>query len=95
MAGFTSSFVIFLIQQVIPEHFARTFDHRVSFWTWQAATFLYVVVMTLAGLQEAGSPGFIVSPGATYFVLSSLRLLCGLAMFATSLHWWRTFSHCQ
>lgn len=95
MAGFTSSFVIFLIQQVVPEDLARTFDHRASFWMWQAASLVYVAVMTVAGLHEAGSPGFTVSPGVTYFVLYSIRLLCGLALFASSYHWWKTFSLCR
>ena len=91
MAGFTSSFLIFLIQQVVPGKMARTFENGTSFWLWQGASLLYVVVMTIAGIHEAISPGFTVSPGAAYFVLYTIRTLCGFLLLAASLHWWRTF----
>lgn len=90
MAGFTTSFLIFVLQHILPQEIAARFDHSLAFWTWHLATASYVALMLAAGILESLHPSFLISPGSLRDSLFALRSLCGLALFLVSIHWWKS-----
>ena len=91
MAGFTTSFLIFVLQQILPERLSGIFDDGRLFAAWHLATVIYVVAMMTSGLMAAVDPAFTIHPGPLRNVLYFVRLLCGAVLFTVSLSWWRSF----
>jgi cytochrome c oxidase cbb3-type subunit 1 len=87
MAGFVSSLNIFLLVVLLGEK-GRVFNSTWAFFTWQAGTLGYVMIMVLAGWLEGGDPPFTMIPGGSRNVIYVLRLLCGGMMTGAAIHWW-------
>ncbi len=85
MAGFTTSFLIFILQQILPPDRAKIFDHTPSFISWHLATAGYLTLMLASGILES----FPNSPLNLHYLLYGLRSLCGLTLTLVSIHWWR------
>ena len=83
MAGFTSSFLVFLTVALtgMVEALQR------GFWWWHAATLAYVVLMVVSGVCEASDPRWVMDGGAGRDVVYVLRLLCGLVLLGVSVGW--------
>lgn len=86
MAGFVTSLLLVVAIVLLGETGARL-DGRWSFWTWNMATLLYVVLFSAAGWVEGADPAFTMVPGAMRNGLYLLRLLQGLAMTAAGADW--------
>jgi cytochrome c oxidase cbb3-type subunit 1 len=91
MAGFTTSFLIVVLQQFLPQSLATVFDDGRLFMAWHLATAVYVGAMLAAGFLAANDPSFTIHPGLWRDSLYFLRLLCGAVLFTVSLSWWRSF----
>ena len=91
MAGFTTSFLIVVLQQILPQSLATVFDDGRLFMAWHLATAVYVGAMLAAGFLAANDPSFTIHPGLWRDSLYFLRLLCGAVLFTVSLSWWRSF----
>ncbi|YCM47052.1 hypothetical protein V2O64_24730 (plasmid) [Verrucomicrobiaceae bacterium 227] len=89
MAGFTSSFLIFILQQILPQNTAVIFNHPRAYFSWHLATGGYLCAMLVAGFCESTNPSFTIFPGLTRDLLYTLRSLCGLVLFLVSIHWWK------
>ncbi|MDB4680561.1 hypothetical protein OAE72_01255 [Akkermansiaceae bacterium] len=85
MAGFTTSFLIFLLQQILPQKRAVIFDHTPAFVAWHLATIGYVTLMLISGILDSIPH----SPAGLHHLLYGLRSLCGLILTLVSIHWWR------
>lgn len=86
MAGFTSSFIIFVIVQLLGDG-GWIFNRARSFYLWNGSVIAYVVVVTVAGWREGFDPTFTIVPGMARNVLYVLRLITGILMFLASLDW--------
>ena len=91
MAGFTTSFLIFILQQILPEKSAAIFEFPRVFVVWHLAAFIYVLALLAAGIFASQDPSFTIHPGLARNSLYTVRLLCGVFLFGVSLHWWRSF----
>ena len=89
MAGFTTSLLIFVLQQILPQKIALRMNNRRAFWSWHLATAGYIVLMIFAGIFESTDPSFLTYPGVLRDTLYGLRSLSGLALFLVSIHWWK------
>jgi cytochrome c oxidase cbb3-type subunit 1 len=86
MAGFTSSFIIFVLVQLLGDG-GWILNRTRAFLLWHGSVISYVVVVTIAGWREGFDPAFTIVPGVARNVLYTLRLLTGIAMFLASLDW--------
>ena len=86
MAGFTSSFIIFIMVQLLGDG-GWIFNRPRSFYLWNGSVIAYVVVVTVAGWREGFDPTFTIVPGMARNVLYVLRLITGIFMFLASLDW--------
>lgn len=86
MAGFTSSFIIFVMVQMLGEG-AWILNRARAFWLWQGGVLAYVLLMTIAGWREGFDPAFTIVPGTERNVLYTLRLLSGVVMLVASADW--------
>lgn len=86
MAGFTSSFIIFVMVQLLGEG-GWIFNRARSFHLWNGSVIAYIVSMTVAGWREGFDPTFTIVPGMARNVLYALRLVTGILMLAASLDW--------
>ena len=86
MAGFVTSLLLVVAIVLLGDAGARL-DGRWSFWTWNLATLLYVVLFSAAGWVEGADPAFTMVPGPVRNGLYLLRLLQGLAMTAAGADW--------
>jgi cytochrome c oxidase cbb3-type subunit 1 len=86
MAGFTSSFIIFVMVQLLGDG-GWIFNRARAFNLWNAGVISYVVVVTVAGWREGFDPAFTIVPGTARNVLYVLRLVTGILMFLASLDW--------
>ena len=89
MAGFVSSFNLFLLVNLLEREGVSLPLSRVSMWGWNLATFAFVLLMWVAGSFEAFDPGFTILPSVGRTVLYSLRAVCGAVMFGCAWSWWR------
>lgn len=85
MAGFTSSFLVFLA--VVLTGAAEVL--RRGFWWWHLAALAYVVLMVIAGANEAVDAGWVMEGGLGRDVVYVLRLLCGVVLFGVSVRWFQ------
>jgi cytochrome c oxidase cbb3-type subunit 1 len=86
MAGFTSSLLIFVLVQLLGEG-GWIFNRTRSFYGWNIAVLVYVLLMSSAGWREGFDPTFTIVPGAARNAVYLLRLIVGLVMLASSLDW--------
>ena len=86
MAGFTSSFIIFVMVQLLGDG-GWIFNRARSFYLWNGSVIAYVVVVTAAGWREGFDPTFTIVPGMARNILYVLRLITGILMFLASLDW--------
>jgi cytochrome c oxidase cbb3-type subunit I len=86
MAGFTSSFIVFVMVQLLGDG-GWIFNRARSFYLWNGSVIAYVVVVTVAGWREGFDPTFTIVPGMSRNVLYVLRLITGILMFLASLDW--------
>ncbi len=86
MAGFVSSLLIFVMVQLMGDD-GWIFNGTWSFYTWQAAVLVYVLIMFYAGWREGNDPAFSIVPGLLRNAIYTLRLLLGILIFAASLDW--------
>jgi cytochrome c oxidase cbb3-type subunit 1 len=86
MAGFTSSFIIFVLVQLLGEG-GWIFNRPRSFHLWHGSVVAYILLMTIAGWREGFDPTFTIVPGAARNTLYALRLITGILMLAASLDW--------
>ena len=86
MAGFTSSFIIFVMVQLLGDG-GWIFNRTRSFYLWNGSVIAYVAVVTVAGWHEGFDPTFTIVPGMARNVLYVLRLITGILMFLASLDW--------
>ena len=86
MAGFTSSFVVFLMVQLLGDD-GWIFNRTRAFYLWQGGVLAYIIVMTIAGWYESANPAFTIVPGVLRNVLYTLRLASGLMMLWASIDW--------
>jgi cytochrome c oxidase cbb3-type subunit 1 len=86
MAGFTSSFIIFVMVQLLGDG-GWIFNRARAFNLWNAGVISYVVVVTVAGWREGFDPAFTIVPGTARNVLYVLRLVTGILMLLASLDW--------
>ena len=86
MAGFTSSFVVFLMVQLLGEN-GWIFNRARAFYLWQGGVIAYIALMTIAGWFESADPAFTIVPGTVRNVLYTLRLATGLMMLWASIDW--------
>lgn len=86
MAGFTSSFIIFVTVQLLGEG-GWILNRARSFWLWHGSVAAYVVLMTIAGWREGFDPAFTIIPGVERNVLYFLRLVSGILMLVASFDW--------
>lgn len=89
MAGFTTAFLIFLLQHIVPPKKAASFDGALPFWSWHITTATYICLMILAGILEAGDASFIIYPSLLHHIIFILRSLCGVVLLSVSIHWWK------
>jgi len=89
MAGFTTSFVIFLLQQILSPHESHVFEDRSAYWRWHLAAFTYLVLMTGVGIFEIIDLSFTVDGGWIKKSLYLGRFVVGIPMFVVSLYWWK------
>jgi len=88
MAGFTTSFLIFILQQILPRERAGAFDRRLPFYSWHLATAGYVVVMLFSAISK-NLPDLWAGPQATLY---GVRSSCGLVLTLVSFHWWKALN---
>ncbi len=81
MTGFTTSFLIFILQQILPPSRSATFNHHPSFLSWHLATAGYICLMLASGILDTSAD--------LHSLLYALRSLCGLILTLVSIHWWR------
>ena len=86
MAGFTSSLLIFVLVQLLGEG-GWIFNQTRSFYGWNIAVLVYVVLMSAAGWREGFDPTFTIVPGTMRNTIYILRLVVGIVMLAASLDW--------
>jgi cytochrome c oxidase cbb3-type subunit 1 len=86
MAGFTSSLLIFVLVQLLGED-GWIFNGTRSFYGWNLAVVVYVMLMMAAGWREGFDPTFTILPGAAHNVIYILRLVVGVVMLASSVDW--------
>ncbi len=89
MAGFTTSFVMFLMQQILPEAKADLLNSKKLFWLWQSGTILYILTMTIVGYFEAKDSGYLINSSSDRNLFYSLRCIAGLALLLCSYQWWK------
>lgn len=87
MAGFTSSFLVFLVGVLT----GRVRELQRGFWWWHLSALAYVLLMVVAGIAEASDAGWVMEGGTGRNVIYALRLLCGLVLLAVSVTWFRGF----
>ncbi len=95
MAGFTTSFLIFILQQILPEKSGAIFQQSRLFYSWHIATAIYVLAMLTAGIMESNDSTFTIYPNTLRDLLYSIRALCGLLLLWVSFRWWRALIHSQ
>ena len=86
MAGFTSSFILFVMVQLLGEG-GWIFNRSRSFYLWNGSVIAYILLMTIAGWREGFDPTFTIVPGAARNTIYTLRLLTGVLMLAASFDW--------
>lgn len=86
MAGFTSSFIIFVTVHLLGDD-GWIFNGSRSFYLWNSSVATYAVLMIIAGWYEGFDPAFTVVPGALRNVLYAFRLLSGILMLLASFDW--------
>jgi cytochrome c oxidase cbb3-type subunit 1 len=86
MAGFASSYLIFVVVQLLGEG-GWIFNRARSFFSWHFGVIACVVPMTIAGWLEGSDAAFTIVPGALRNLLYALRLFAGALMFLASLDW--------
>ena len=86
MGGFTSSFLIFVVVQVLGED-GWIFNGTKSFFLWHASAFAYAALMTAAGWIEGADPGFTIIAGPLRNLIYILRLMAGLGMLLAGVDW--------
>jgi cytochrome c oxidase cbb3-type subunit 1 len=91
MAGFTSSFIVFVMVQLLGGD-GWIFNRSRSFYLWHGSVVAYVLLMTIAGWREGADPVFTIVPGVERNVLYALRLVTGILMLVASLDWFRDAS---
>lgn len=89
MAGFVTSFNLFLIGLLAPSSLADHIHRPIAFWLWNGATATYVIVMWVAGAFEGADPSFTIIRGIARELLYAIRFTAGLVLFCVSLIWWR------
>jgi cytochrome c oxidase cbb3-type subunit 1 len=89
MAGFTTSFVIFLLQQILSPQESDVFEDRFAYWGWHLATLTYLVLMTGVGIFEVIDLSFTVDGGWIKKSLYLGRFVVGIPMLVVSLYWWK------
>ena len=95
MAGFTTSFLIFILQQILPEKSSAIFQQSKLFYSWHTATATYILTMLIAGVFESGDSTFTIYPDILRDTLYGIRSLCGLFLLWVSFRWWRSLIHSQ
>jgi len=88
VAGFVTALLVFAMVQMLGDE-GWGFNQSWSFYAWNVGVLAYVVIMSLAGWFEGSNPAFTIVSGNARNLLYILRLLTGLAMFASSLDWMR------
>lgn len=91
MAGFCSSFLMLLMEQLLPEEYAQMLCRKPEFYLWQSGVIIYVLLMWFSGWKEGSDASFVAMPGKGIVAIYSLRLLCGLVMLWASFRWWAGF----
>ncbi len=86
MAGFTSSFIVFVTVQLLGKD-GWIFNRAGSFSFWHGGVVAYVVLMTIAGGIEGSAPAFTIVPSPLRNLLYALRLLAGAFMLLASIDW--------
>jgi cytochrome c oxidase cbb3-type subunit 1 len=86
MAGFTSSFIIFVMVQLLG-HDGWIFNRTRSFYLWNGSVVAYIVLMLAAGWREGSDPAFTIVPGMARNILYTLRLITGILMLIASIDW--------
>ena len=86
MAGFVSSFLIFVMVQLLGED-GWIFSDTWSFYAWQASVVAYVLLMFYAGWLEGSNPAFTMVPGTVRNAIYEMRLVLGVLMLAASTRW--------
>jgi cytochrome c oxidase cbb3-type subunit 1 len=86
MAGFASSFLIFVMVQLLGED-GWIFNQPRAFYMWQTGVIAYIGLMTIAGWREGFDPSFTMVPGAFRNLLYILRLGTGSLMLHASVDW--------
>ena len=86
MAGFTSSFIIFVMVELLGDG-GWIFNRARSFYLWHGSVIAYIVLMTVAGWREGFEPAFTIVPGIARNCIYALRLLTGALMLIASIDW--------
>lgn len=86
MAGFTSSFLVFVTVQMLGED-GWIFQRARSYYFWHGGVIAFAVLMTIAGWRESSDPAFTILAGPLRNLLYALRLLAGAFLLAASIGW--------
>jgi cytochrome c oxidase cbb3-type subunit 1 len=86
MAGFTSSFIIFVMVELLGDG-GWIFNRARSFYLWHGSVIAYILLMTIAGWREGFDPTFTIVPGLARNCIYALRLLSGVLMLIASIDW--------
>jgi cytochrome c oxidase cbb3-type subunit 1 len=86
MAGFTSSFIIFVMVELLGDD-GWIFNRARSFYLWHGSVIAYILLMTIAGWREGFDPTFTIVPGPARNCIYALRLLSGVLMLIASIDW--------
>lgn len=86
MAGFTSSFIIFVMVELLGDG-GWIFNRARAFYLWHGSVIAYILLMTIAGWREGFDPAFTIVPGLARNCIYALRLLSGVLMLIASIDW--------
>ena len=86
MAGFVTALLLFVMAQLLGEG-AWIFNRPWSFYVWNLAVLIYVLLMFTAGWREGTDPAFTIIPGTTRNLIYTGRLVVGVLMFLASAEW--------
>ncbi len=85
MAGMVTSFLMLTILALAPR-FAHLGEPG-TFWVWQTATLLHIVILSVAGVLEFNLGGAFYQGNIQRQILYALRLAAGVAMWLASIRW--------
>ena len=91
MAGLLTALNMLLLISVEPRSaLARRLDRRGPWLAWNGAAAGMIGGLTGIGFAEAGDPLFLTMGSTTVTLGYTLRLVCGIAMLAAALQWFRS-----